>query len=181
MTSILNILSTESPSIPLRVFDRVDSKFGSLQHIAKIATPPGSIVAAVLPVVVRSPSEKGGVQVSLDVTVTGEASWMPGVETHGIVSYAFEAVRLVPSCPLCFALAKLMLYQNPFLKYHILPDIIPGLIALSAIEPNKYREIEGDSLLERATTALDTLRSGQVSGERLVWKVWTESEFPQFK
>ncbi|KAJ5684966.1 hypothetical protein N7536_007585 [Penicillium majusculum] len=95
-------------SIPLRVFDRVDSKFGSLQHIAKIATPPGSIVAAVLPVVVRSPSEKGGVQVSLDVT--GEASWMPGVETHGIVSYAFEA--------------------NPFLKYHILPDIIPGLIAL---------------------------------------------------
>ncbi|KAJ5873139.1 hypothetical protein N7455_003682 [Penicillium solitum] len=161
VTSILNILSTESPSIPLRVFDRVDSKFGSLQHIAKIATPPGSIVAAVLPVVVRSPSEKGGVQVSLDVTVTGEASWMPGVETHGIVSYAFEA--------------------NPFLKYHILPDIIPGLIALSAIEPNKYREIEGDSLLERATTALDTLRSGQVSGERLVWKVWTESEFPQFK
>lgn len=74
-----------------------------------------------------------------------------------------------------------MFYQDPFLKDHLLPDIIPGLIALGAIEPNKYREIEGDSLLERATTALDTLRSGQVSGERLVWKVWTENEFPQFK
>ena len=58
-----------------------------------------------------------------------------------------------------------MFYQDPFLKDHLLPDIIPGLIALGAIEPNKYREIEGDSLLERATTALDTLRSGQVSGE----------------
>lgn len=100
MTSILNILSTESPSIPLRVFDCVGSKFGSLQHISKIATPPGSIVAAVLPVVVRSPSEKGGVQVSLDVA--GEASWMPGVETHGIVSYAFEAVCLIPSFHLAF-------------------------------------------------------------------------------
>ncbi|KAK4868561.1 hypothetical protein LT330_006763 [Penicillium expansum] len=156
---ILDILSTESPSLPLRAFDCVDSKFGSLQHIAKITTLPGSIVAAVLPVVVRPSSEEGGVQVSLDVA--GEATWMPGVEIHGIVSYAFEA--------------------NPFLKDHLLPDIIPGLVKLGAIEPNKYREIEGDSLLQRATAALDTLRSGQVSGERLVWKVWTEGEFPQFK
>lgn len=179
VSSILDILSTESPSLPLRAFDCVDSKFGSLQHIAKITTLPGSIVAAVLPVVVRPSSEEGGVQVSLDVA--GEATWMPGVEIHGIVSYAFEAVCLVSSCPLCFSLTKLIFYQNPFLKDHLLPDIIPGLVKLGAIEPNKYREIEGDSLLQRATAALDTLRSGQVSGERLVWKVWTEGEFPQFK
>lgn len=80
------------------MFDCVDSNFGSLQHVAKIATLPRSIVAAVLPVVFCSPSEKGGVQVLLDVA--GEASWMTGVETHGIVSYAFEAVFKNPLCSL---------------------------------------------------------------------------------
>ena len=49
------------------MFDCVDSNFGSLQHVAKIATLPRSIVAAVLPVVFCSPSEKGGVQVLLDL------------------------------------------------------------------------------------------------------------------
>lgn len=88
--SILKILRTGSPSNPLRVFDCVDSKYGSLQHIAKIATLPGSIVAAVLPVVVRPLSNEAGVQVSADVA--GEAPWMPGVETHAIVSYTYEAV-----------------------------------------------------------------------------------------
>jgi hypothetical protein len=66
------------------------------------------------------------------------------------------------------------------LKDHLQPDIVPALLVSGAIEPNKYRVIEGDSLLQRATTAMDTLRSGTVSGERLVWMVWTEEEFPQF-
>ncbi|KAE8158091.1 chaperonin 10-like protein [Aspergillus tamarii] len=157
--SILKILNTESPATPIRAFDCVSSKSGSLQHIAKIATLPGSIVAAVLPVVTRSPSDKEGVQVSADVA--GEAPWMSGVEVHPVISYAYEA--------------------NAFLKDHLFPDIVPALLESGAIEPNKYREIEGDSFLQRATKALDTLRSGAVSGERLVWKVWTKEEYPQYE
>ncbi|KAJ5579609.1 chaperonin 10-like protein [Penicillium hispanicum] len=77
--SILKIVNTESPSTPLRAFDCVDSKFGSLQHVAKIVTRPGSIVAAVLPVVIRAPSDEEGIQLAADVA--GEAPWVPGVET----------------------------------------------------------------------------------------------------
>lgn len=95
--SILNILNTESPAIPIRAFDCVTSKSGSLQHIAKIATLPGSIVAAVLPVVIRPPSDKEGVQLSADVN--GEASWVPGVQVHSVVSYTFEAVCTLFPCP----------------------------------------------------------------------------------
>ncbi|KAJ1704813.1 alcohol dehydrogenase [Aspergillus flavus] len=157
--SILNILNTESPAIPIRAFDCVTSKSGSLQHIAKIATLPGSIVAAVLPVVIRPPSHKEGVQLSADVN--GEASWVPGVQVHSVVSYTFEA--------------------NAFLRDHLFPEIVPALLESGAIEPNQYREIEGETLLQRASTALDTLRSGAFSGERLVWRVWTKEEYPQYK
>ncbi|KAE8379853.1 chaperonin 10-like protein, partial [Aspergillus bertholletiae] len=156
--TIRKILNTESPGVPVRVFDSVTSKLGSLQHIAAIATIPGSIAAAVLPVIVRAPSHKDGVELSADIA--GEASWAPDVQVHSIIVYTFEA--------------------NTFLKDHLLPDIIPTLLDSGAIEPNKYREIQGDSLLQRASTALDTLRTGTVSGERLVWKVWTAEEYPQY-
>ncbi|OJJ03016.1 hypothetical protein ASPVEDRAFT_84480 [Aspergillus versicolor CBS 583.65] len=157
--SIIKILDLENAVTPIRAFDCVDSKFGSLQHIAKIATLPGSIVAAVLPVVIRPPSDRAGILLSADIA--GEAPWAPGVKTYNVVSYSYEA--------------------NPYLKNHLQPEIVPGLLASGAIEPNKYREIKGDSLLERATAALDTMRSGTVSGERLVWKVWTAEEFPEFR
>ncbi|KAL2849963.1 chaperonin 10-like protein [Aspergillus pseudodeflectus] len=120
--SIIRILETESPSVLVRAFDCVASKFGSLQHIAQIASLPGSVVAAVLPV----------------------APWASGVEFHCVVSYAYEA--------------------NAFLKDHLQPDIVPALLTSGAIEPNKYRVVEGNSLLQRASTAMDTLRSGTVSG-----------------
>jgi hypothetical protein len=62
-----------------------------------------------------------------------------------------------------------------------MPDILPTLLSQGAIEPNKQRVIEGNTLLERASTALDIMRSGTVSGERLVWKVWTAEEFPEYQ
>ncbi|RAH68488.1 zinc-binding alcohol dehydrogenase family protein [Aspergillus aculeatinus CBS 121060] len=156
--SILEVVKKSKLSAPIRAFDCVSSKSGSLQHVAKIASLPGSIIAAVLPVVLRSPSDPAGVQLSANVE--GEVSWAPGLEVHSIVSYTFET--------------------NPFLKDHLLPDIIPALLASGSLDPNKYREIEGASLLQRASTALDVMRTGTVSGERLVWKVWTAEEYPEF-
>ncbi|PYI33505.1 alcohol dehydrogenase [Aspergillus indologenus CBS 114.80] len=158
VNSILEIVNKSKLSAPVRAFDCVSSKSGSLQHLAKIASLPGSIVAAVLSVVLQSPSDPAGVQLSADVE--REVSWAPGVEFHSIVSYTFET--------------------NPFLKDHLLSDIIPSLLASGSLEPNKYREIEGASLLQRASTALDVMRTGAVSGERLVWKVWTAEEYPKF-
>lgn len=62
-----------------------------------------------------------------------------------------------------------------------MPNILPTLLSQGAIEPNKQRIIEGSTLLERASTALDIMRSGTVSGERLVWRVWTPEEFPEYE
>jgi hypothetical protein len=70
--------------------------------------------------------------------------------------------------------------KNAFLKDSLMPDILPSLLAQGAIQPSKQRVIEGKTLLERATTALEIMRSGSVSGERLVWKVWTAEEYPEY-
>jgi len=48
---------------------------------------------------------------------------------------------------------------------------MPTLLARGIVKPNKYRIIEGETLLERAQAALDALRRKEASGERLVWRV----------
>ncbi|KAJ5353980.1 hypothetical protein N7541_006544 [Penicillium brevicompactum] len=157
--SIAKLLNSRKTSEAIRVFDCVDSKFGSLLPISKIATQEGSKVAAVLPVVVGGLSDENGLQLSADVSM--EADWQPGVETHSIVSYSYEA--------------------NAFLKDNLMPEILPVLLSQGKIEPNSQRVIEGSTLLQRASAALDIMRSGTVSGERLVWRVWTAEEFPEYK
>ena len=61
--------------------------------------------------------------------------------------------------------------QNPTFKSKLQPEIMPTLLAHGIVRTNKYRLIEGATLLERAQAALDILRRKEVSGERLVWKV----------
>ncbi|KAL7657190.1 hypothetical protein ACMYSQ_006240 [Aspergillus niger] len=157
--SILDLLNSQGHQQSIRVFDCVNSKSGSLIPISKIATQPGSAVAAVLPIVISRPSEKDGLQLSFDVST--EAPWASGVKTHPVVVYDYE--------------------KNDFLRDHLQTEILPTLVAQGAIKPNKQRIVEGETLLDRASKALDILRSGTVSGERLVWQVWTEEEFPEFK
>ncbi|KAL2822439.1 alcohol dehydrogenase [Aspergillus granulosus] len=157
--SIIKCVSDHGSSTGMRVFDTVTSKHSSLAPISKIATRAGSIVAAVLPVVINPPSDPVGLQLSANIAQ--EAEWAPGVEVHPIVSYAYEA--------------------NEFLRDCLQPDIMATLLADGAIEPNTTRCVEGNSLLERATRAIDIMRSGTVSGERLVWRVWTPEEFPEYK
>jgi hypothetical protein len=48
---------------------------------------------------------------------------------------------------------------------------MPELLERGIIQPNRYKLIEGETLLERAQNALNTLRRKEVSGERLVWRV----------
>lgn len=73
--------------------DCVDSKTGSLLPISQIVTEPGSAVAAVLPVVVSSPGPSNPeTKLQLEANVTEAMSWPPGVTTHSIVTYTYEAV-----------------------------------------------------------------------------------------
>jgi len=57
---------------------------------------------------------------------------------------------------------------------------MPEMLERGLIEPNSKQIVEGPTMLDRATQALALLRSGTVSGERLVWRVWTEEEFPEY-
>lgn len=61
--------------------------------------------------------------------------------------------------------------QNEFFKDHLQPEIIPAVLEQGIVQPLKQRIVEGDTLLERATNALNLLRNRAVSGERLVWRV----------
>ncbi|GAQ38521.1 hypothetical protein AtubIFM61612_007939 [Aspergillus tubingensis] len=157
--SILELLASQGQSKSIRVFDTVASKYGSLIPISKIATQPGSAVVAVLPVVISTSAEKDGLKLSPDVSA--EAPWASGVEIHPIVVYNYE--------------------ENQLLRDHLQTEIMPTLLAQGAIKPNNQQIVEGETLLDRARKALDIMRSGTVSGERLVWQVWTEEEFPEFK
>jgi hypothetical protein len=61
--------------------------------------------------------------------------------------------------------------QNKFHAEHLQPTIMPEMLALGIVKPNKQRIVEGPTLLGRAQAALDILRRKEVSGERLVWRV----------
>ncbi|KAL3474741.1 GroES-like protein [Aspergillus californicus] len=143
------------------VLDCVDSKSGSLLPISKIATQPGSVVAALLPVVVTPASLEKPSPLQIAADVSKEAEWAAGVEVINVVTYTYEA--------------------NTFLRDHLQQGIMAGLLAEGAIEPNRFRQVEGATLLERAQKGLDLMRSGTVSGERIIWRVWTAEEFPDLE
>jgi hypothetical protein len=66
--------------------------------------------------------------------------------------------------------------QNEFFAEHLQPTIMPTLLAQGAVRPNRYRIVEGKTLLERAQRALNALRRKEPHGERLVWRVAEETE-----
>lgn len=188
--SILELLASQGQSKSIRVFDTVASKYGSLIPISKIATQPGSAVVAVLPVVISTSAEKDGLKLSPDVSA--EAPWASGVEIHPIVVYNYEEVcrHLHIMSPSVLGVIMVIAtefgliifrLQNQLLRDHLQTEIMPTLLAQGAIKPNNQQIVEGETLLDRARKALDIMRSGTVSGERLVWQVWTEEEFPEFK
>lgn len=136
-------------SSPIRVLDCVGSAGGSIKPVSKIATEPGSIVAILLPVIIKQATEEISPEYSMDVE--SAAAWGSGVTIRGVRAHHY--------------------LENSWFKENLQPVVMVDLLNRGVIKPNKYRIIEGKSLLERAQNALDVLRSGKVSGERLVWKV----------
>ncbi|KAJ6581935.1 GroES-like protein [Mycena capillaripes] len=61
--------------------------------------------------------------------------------------------------------------QNEYLKYNLMPGILPDLLKLDIIQPNRVRLLDQGSLKERVETGLDLLRNNKVSGEKVVVKV----------
>ena len=150
--------------VPL-VLDCIGSASGSLRPVSQIATAPSTIVAVLLPVIVRppsspSPSSPTPLPPIYSMDAQESAPWSPDVVVRGVRTHFYE--------------------RNEFYKLHLQTEIVPKLLEDGVIEPNPQRVVEGATLLERAEKALALLRGGAISGERLVWRVWTEKEFPLY-
>ncbi|KAL3422396.1 zinc-binding dehydrogenase [Phlyctema vagabunda] len=134
-------------SIPF-ILDCIGSKSGSLAPLAQIAKS-GAKVAVLLPAIVKDASESEAPEYEMDVQKA--AAWSDGVDARGVRTHFY--------------------LEDAFFEEYLQPVIMPTLLGEGIVKPNKTRIIEGETLLERAQTAIDILRRKEVSGERLVWRV----------
>ncbi|KAI1127500.1 GroES-like protein [Nemania abortiva] len=139
----------EGPAFPL-IVDCIGSQEGTLAPISKVAQS-GSTVAVMLPVILKHARKDIAPEYSMDATTSVE--WAPGVNVSGVRTHFY--------------------YRNEMFREKLQTEIIPALLAQGIVQPNRYRVIEGETLLERAKKALDVMREG-VSGEKLVWRVSNE-------
>lgn len=130
------------------IIDCIGSQSGSLEPISQIAEA-GSKVAIMLPVIVRDATDT--IEPIYSMNVSEFTKWADGVDVRGVRTHFY--------------------LENKFFAEHLQPEIMPALIEEGIVKPNKYRIVQGKSMLERAQKALDMLRRKEISGERLVWEV----------
>ncbi|KAI0850273.1 GroES-like protein [Daldinia vernicosa] len=138
------------PAFPL-IVDCIGSQDGSVGPISKIAQS-GTTVAIMLPVILKHATETEAPEYSMDASTS--AQWAEGVNVRGVRTFFY--------------------WRNPLFKEKLQLDIMPQMLAAGHVVPNRIRVVEGRTLLERATKALELLRTGGVSGEKLVWRVSEE-------
>ncbi|KAI1085520.1 GroES-like protein [Whalleya microplaca] len=135
-----------APVFPL-IVDCIGSQSGSVTPISKIAQN-GSTVAVMLPVILKHATEDEAPEYTMDAR--SSAQWYDGVHVRGVRTHYY--------------------WKNDLFKYKLQSEIMPQMIAGGHVKPIQYRIIEGRTLLERATRALDSLRAG-VSKEKLIWRI----------
>ncbi|TLD15159.1 hypothetical protein PspLS_10661 [Pyricularia sp. CBS 133598] len=134
------------PTIPM-VVDCIGSVSGTLEHISRVAEK-GSTVAVMLPVILKTPTQTQAPEYSMQVP--GHNKWEDGVNLRGVRTF--------------------LVYKNSdFFREKLASHIMPEVLAQGIVRPQRYRVIEGKTMLERGENALDALRDG-VSGEKLVWR-----------
>ncbi|KAI1811185.1 GroES-like protein [Poronia punctata] len=144
--TVVDDLLGDHGTFPL-IVDCIGHQQGTLTPISKIAQS-GSVVAVMLPVILRSGAEP---EYSMDAT--SAVDWAEGVEVSGVRTFFY--------------------WKNEMFREKLQTEIIPTLLAEGFVRPNRYQIVEGDTLLERATNGLNLLRQG-VSGKKLIWRVSNE-------
>ncbi|KAF5674067.1 zinc-dependent oxidoreductase [Fusarium heterosporum] len=137
------------PRLPY-IIDCIGSLKGTLKPLSKLARR-GSIVAVMLPVILKDATVEEEPEYEMDVSKVLVGQWADGVEVRGVRTHFY--------------------LSNEFLKEKAQPEIVPALLRDGIITPNRYRVVEGSTVVERAQKAVDILRNKEVSGERLVWKI----------
>lgn len=147
--NVVNEISQAAPDtgLPL-ILDCIGSQPASVTPISKLATK-NTTVAILLPIIVRDASATQAPEYTMDVTTA--APWKQGVRVIGVRTHFWQ--------------------DNLFFKERLQTEIMPQMLAMGAVKPNRQRIVEGGTLLERAEVAMGLLRNKGVSGERLVWRV----------
>ncbi|KAJ6581936.1 chaperonin 10-like protein [Mycena capillaripes] len=122
---------------------------GTLAKIAEVMSPTGT-VAILLPI-------KEG-----NTVAVGEAP-MHGEIPEGRNPFPAETKIVYVRT---FEYAK-----NEYLKDSLMPGILPDLLELELLQPNRVRLLDEGTFKERVETGLDLLRNNKVSGEKIVVKV----------
>ena len=137
-------------SIP-SILDCIGSAEQSMLPLSRLTSrfPSSTTVAVLLPVILSAPTPSSPPSYSLDAS--SAVPWGPNVTVRGVRTHFY--------------------LDNQFFKEKLQSEIVPKLLENGIVKPNRYRTVEGATLLERAERALAELRSGNVSGEKLVWKV----------
>ncbi|KAE8372630.1 hypothetical protein BDV26DRAFT_297690 [Aspergillus bertholletiae] len=147
--SVTEQISAAAEHIPY-ILDCIGHVDGTLRPLSRIAGA-GSILAIVVPIIIRHATSDEAPQLSLDPSTILVGEWVGGIQIVPAMAFFYE--------------------QNEFFKWHLQPDIIPALLQSGSIQPNRPRIIGGGNLLSRAMQALILLRDRAPSGERLVWRV----------
>lgn len=138
-----------APAFPL-IVDCIGSQEGTLRPISRVAQD-GSTVAVMLPVIVTHASAETALEYSMDAGAS--AAWASGVTVSGVRTHFY--------------------WRNEMFREKLQTEIMPALLAQGVVKPNRYRIVEGKTLLERATKGLDSMREG-ASGEKVIWRVSNE-------
>ncbi|KAI1497716.1 GroES-like protein [Biscogniauxia marginata] len=136
----------QTPIYPI-IVDCIGSQAGSLTPISKIAQS-GTTVTVMLPVILKHASSEEVPEYSMDASTS--ASWGDGVNVRGVRTHFY--------------------WKNEMLREKLQSEIMPTMLAEGIVKPIRYRIVDGETLLERATKALDIMRTG-VSGEKIIWRV----------
>ncbi|KAK5054645.1 hypothetical protein LTR84_001536 [Exophiala bonariae] len=147
LEAVQSVITGDTPVVPF-ILDCVGSQQKSLLPIAVIAQSR-AIVAVMLPVIVRDAAVDVTPEYLMDVEKA--VTWQDGVKAVGVRTHFYQ--------------------KNEFLAQNLQSVVMPEALAFGTIEPNEYLEVGGANLLERATNALSKLRSKEVSGARLIWRV----------
>ncbi|RYC62778.1 hypothetical protein CHU98_g3430 [Xylaria longipes] len=139
----------EAPAFPL-IVDCIGSQQGTLAPVSKLAQS-GSTVAVMLPVILKHASNETKPEYSMDASTSIE--WAPGVNVCGVRTHFY--------------------WKNEMFREKLQTEIIPALLQQGVVKPNRYRIVEGETLLERAKKSLDAMREG-ASGEKIIWRVSNE-------
>ncbi|TFK42016.1 chaperonin 10-like protein [Crucibulum laeve] len=144
-----DILSAAGGEKLLLVVDCIAAK-PTLENIAKVISPLGTL-AVLLPIKEGS-NVTGNIEEEMHFSIPDSMNPFP------------KELKIV-------GVRTFLYHEDENLKQNLMPKILPQLLAVGAIEPNRVRLMDKGSFKERVAAGLDLLRNNKVSGEKVVVKV----------